>query len=89
MHVSAKDKATGKEQKIRIEASSGLTEQEIERMVNEAEVPRRGGCSLRKEKVERRNHADAMVFEIEKQLKEFGDKFDPATGRGSRAPCPT
>ena len=75
VHVSAKDKATGKEQKIRIEASSGLNEEEIERMVNEAEVHAEEDAG-RREKVERRNHADAMVFEIEKQLKEYGDKFD-------------
>ncbi len=75
VHVSARDKATGKEQKIRIEASSGLNEQEIERMVNEAEEHAEEDAG-RREKVERRNHADALVFEIEKQLKEFGDKFD-------------
>ena len=75
VHVSAKDKATGKEQKIRIEASSGLTEGEIDRMVREAETHAEED-GRRKEKVERRNHADAMVFEIEKQMKEYGDRFD-------------
>jgi molecular chaperone DnaK len=77
VHVSARDKATGKEQKIRIEASSGLNEQEIENMVHDAEIHAEEDAK-RKEKVERRNHADGMVFEIEKQMKEYGDKFDPS-----------
>ncbi|MCD4846558.1 MAG: molecular chaperone DnaK [Candidatus Aegiribacteria sp.] len=77
LHVIAKDKATGKEQKIRIEASSGLSEDEIKGMVHDAEVNAEEDAKKR-EIIERRNHADALVFEIEKQLKDIGDKFDPA-----------
>ncbi|MBD3278342.1 MAG: molecular chaperone DnaK [Candidatus Aegiribacteria sp.] len=76
LHVSAKDKATGKEQKITIEASSGLTEEEIDKMVNEAEAHAEEDAR-KKEKIETRNRADAMVFEIEKQIKEYGDKINP------------
>ncbi|MFO8184109.1 MAG: molecular chaperone DnaK [Candidatus Aegiribacteria sp.] len=76
LHVSAKDKATGKEQKITIEASSGLSEEEIEKMVKDAEV-HADEDAKKKEKIERRNQADAMVFEIEKQMKEYGDKIAP------------
>jgi molecular chaperone DnaK len=77
LHVMARDKATGKEQKIRIEASSGLSEEEIKKMVHDAEVNAVEDAKKR-EIIERRNHADALVFEIEKQLKDIGDKFDPA-----------
>ncbi len=81
LHVSAKDKATGKEQSIRIEASSGLSEQEIERMVKDAaqhaEEDRR-----RRETIELRNRADQLVYEIRKQLKEHGEKLE-ATDRSS------
>ncbi len=77
VHVSAKDKATGKEQKIRIEASSGLSEEEIDRMVSDAEAHAEEDARAR-ERVETRNRADALVFEIEKQLGEIGEKIDPA-----------
>jgi molecular chaperone DnaK len=77
VHVSAKDKATSKEQKIKIEASSGLSESEIENMVKDAEKHQEEDLKKR-EKVERRNQADAMAMEVEKQLKEHGDKVDPA-----------
>ncbi|MCK4807522.1 MAG: Hsp70 family protein, partial [Candidatus Aegiribacteria sp.] len=70
------DKATGKEQMIRIEASSGLTKDEIEKMLHDAEAHAEED-TRKKEKIERRNHADAMVFEIEKQMKEYGDKVAP------------
>ncbi len=74
LHVSAKDKATGKSQSIRIEASSGLTDQEIKRMKDEAaanaEADRR-----EKERVDKLNAADALIFQTEKQLKEYGDKL--------------
>ncbi len=76
LHVSAKDKATGKEQKITIEASSGLSEDEIEKMVHDAEVHAEEDAR-KKDKIEKRNHADAMVFEIEKQMREYGDKVAP------------
>jgi molecular chaperone DnaK len=74
LNVTAKDKATGKEQKIRIEASSGLNESEIERMKNEAVANAEADQKL-KEEIDKLNAADAMVFNTEKQLKEFGDKI--------------
>jgi molecular chaperone DnaK len=72
--VSATDKATGKSQDIRIEASSGLTEEEIEKMKKEAEANAEIDKKA-KEKVDKLNEADAMIFQTEKQLKEFGDKI--------------
>ena len=74
INVSAKDKATGKENKIRIEASSGLSESEIERMKAEAEANADADKEA-KEKADTLNQADALVFQTEKQLKEFGDKI--------------
>jgi molecular chaperone DnaK len=74
LHVSAKDKGTGKEQKIRIEASSGLTEEEIEKMKKEAEANAEADKS-EKEKVDKINQADSLIFQTEKQLSEFGDKL--------------
>ena len=73
LHVLAKDKASGKEQKIRIEASSGLSEDEIKRMKAEAEA-NADADKKAKEEVEKLNMADSLVFNTEKQLKEFGDK---------------
>ncbi len=75
LHVAAKDKATGKEQKIRIEASSGLSDSEIDNMVKDAEV-HASEDKQKREEVETRNRADQMVFETEKQLGELGDKLD-------------
>ena len=72
--VSATDKATGKSQDIRIEASSGLTEEEIEKMRQEAEA-NADADKKAKEKVDKLNEADGMIFQTEKQLKEFGDKL--------------
>ncbi|NUQ38271.1 MAG: molecular chaperone DnaK, partial [Caldilineales bacterium] len=77
LHVSAKDRATSKEQSIRIEASSGLSESEIKDMVKDAES-HADEDRKRKEAVEARNRADTLVYEAEKQLKENGDKFDAA-----------
>ena len=74
LHVSAKDKATGKEQKIRIEASSGLTDAEIKKMKDEAEA-NADADQKAKEEVEKLNAADALIFSTEKQLKEYGDKI--------------
>jgi molecular chaperone DnaK len=74
LHVSAKDKATGKEQKIRIEASSGLDENEIERMIKEAES-HAAEDKKRREKVEIRNQADALAYQVEKGLKDLGEKI--------------
>jgi len=74
LSVSAKDKATGKEQSIRIEASSGLSKEEIDKMKQEAEANAEADQQA-KERVEKLNQADAMVFQTEKQLKEFGEKL--------------
>ena len=74
LNVSAKDKGTGKEQKIRIEASSGLTEQEIQRMRDEAKANEEKD-KAEKERVEKVNAADSNIFATEKQLKEYGDKI--------------
>jgi molecular chaperone DnaK len=74
MNVSAKDKATGKEQSIRIEASSGLSKEEIEKMKQEAEA-NADSDKAAKEKVEKINAADSMIFQTDKQLKEFGEKL--------------
>lgn len=74
LNVSAKDKATGKEQSIRIEASSGLAKDEIERMKQEAEANADADKDAR-EKADKLNQADSLVFQTEKQLKEFGDKI--------------
>lgn len=74
IHVSAKDKATNKEQNIRIEASSGLTDAEIEKMKKDAEANAEADAKA-KETAEKLNNADAMIFQTEKQLKEFGDKL--------------
>ena len=74
LNVSAKDKGTGKEQKIRIEASSGLTEQEIQRMRDEAKANEAKDKEER-ERIDKVNAADSMIFSTEKQLKEYGDKL--------------
>jgi molecular chaperone DnaK len=74
LHVTAKDKATGKEQSIRIEASSGLSEEEIKRMKQEAEVNAETDRKA-KEKIDKLNAADNLIFQTEKQMKEFGDKI--------------
>ncbi len=74
LNVSAKDKGTGKEHKIKIEASSGLSQEDIARMKNEAEANAASDKS-EKEKVEKLNQADSLIFQTEKQLKEFGDKI--------------
>jgi len=74
VHVSAKDLGTGKEQKIRIEASSGLNESEIERMVKEAEAHAEEDRRER-ERIEARNEADALIYSTEKALKDVGDKI--------------
>jgi len=74
LHVAAKDKGTGKEQKIRIEASSGLTDAEIQKMKQEAAANAESD-KKEKEKVEKINQADSLIFQTEKQLKEFGEKL--------------
>ena len=74
LNVSAKDKATGKEQNIRIEASSGLSEEEIKRMRDEAKA-NEAADQAEKERIDKINNADGMVFQTEKNLKEYGDKI--------------
>jgi len=74
LQVSAKEKGTGKEQKIRIEASSGLTDEEIEKMRNEAKA-NEATDKIEKDRVEKVNQADALIFQSEKQLKEYGEKL--------------
>jgi len=74
LHVAAKDKATGKEQKIRIEASSGLSDEDIKKMKAEAEANADADIKA-KEEAEKVNQADSLIFQTEKQLKEFGDKI--------------
>jgi len=74
LHVSAKDKGTGKSQQIRIEASSGLTDAEIKRMKEEAELNADADRKA-KEEIDKINQADSLIFQTERQLKEFGDKL--------------
>jgi len=74
LHVTAKDKATGKEQSIRIEASSGLTDDEIKKMKEEAEANAEADRKA-KEKIDKMNAADSLIFQTEKQLKDLGDKL--------------
>jgi molecular chaperone DnaK len=81
LNVSAKDKGTGKEQKIRIEAGSGLSKEDIEKMKAEAKA-NEATDKLAREKVEKLNQADGLIFQTEKQFKEFGDKI-PADKKGA------
>jgi len=74
LHVSAKDKGTGKEQKIRIEASSGLTDADIQKMKQEAQA-HADEDKKTKERIEKVNQADSLIFQTEKQLKEYGEKL--------------
>jgi molecular chaperone DnaK len=75
VHVSAKDLGTGKEQSIRITSSSGLSKEEIDKMVRDAES-HADEDRKKRETIEARNHADSMVYSTEKSLKDFGDKID-------------
>jgi molecular chaperone DnaK len=92
LHVTAKDKATGKEQKIRIEASGGLSENEIDKMVKDAES-HAGEDKARKDKVEARNQLDSLVYQVEKDVAEWGEKvpadmkerIDAAVDRAKKA----
>jgi molecular chaperone DnaK len=81
LNVSARDKGTGKEQSIRIEASSGLSDEEIERMKKEAKENEETDKQA-KERIEKLNNADSLIFQSEKQLKEYGDKIP----EGKKAP---
>src|SRR6478735_5977048 len=84
LHVTAKDKGTGKEQKIRIEAGSGLSKDEVEKMKAEAKA-NEASDKQQKERVEKINQADSLIFQTEKQLKEYGDKI----GSDKKAPIET
>jgi molecular chaperone DnaK len=77
LNVLARDKGTGKEHSIRIEASSGLTDAEIKRMREEAKA-NEASDKAEREKIDKLNHADSLIFQTEKQLKEFGDKIPAA-----------
>jgi len=81
LHVTAKDKGTGKEQKIHIEAGSGLSKEEVEKMKNEAKA-NEATDKAEREKVDKLNQADSLVFQTEKQIKEYGDKI-PADKKGA------
>ena len=81
LNVTAKDKATGKEQSIRIEASSGLSDTEIQRMRDEAKANEEADKKA-KERADKLNHADTVIFQTEKQLNELGDKI-PADKKAS------
>ena len=74
LHVGAKDKATGKEQKIRVEASSGLSDADIDKMVKDAEK-NAAEDKKRREEIDTRNRLDSMTYEVEKNAKEWGDKL--------------
>jgi molecular chaperone DnaK len=76
LHVSAKDKATGKEQNIRIEASSGLSKEEVERMKREAQLHAEED-RRRREEIDLKNQADNLIYSTDKQLKELGDRLSP------------
>jgi molecular chaperone DnaK len=76
LHVSAKDKATGKEQKIRIEASSGLSDADVDKMVKDAEK-NAAEDKKRREEIDTRNRLDSMTYEVEKNAKEWADKLNP------------
>ena len=78
LHVSAKDRTTGKEQKIRIEASSGLSDKEIDRMVKDAEA-HASEDDAKREKVDARNRLDSLVYQVEKDTAEWGDKVSSGT----------
>ncbi|MBO9659359.1 MAG: Hsp70 family protein, partial [Chitinophagaceae bacterium] len=81
LHVTAKDQGTGKEQKIHIEAGSGLSKEEVEKMKAEARA-NEANDKAEKDKIEKLNQADSLVFQTEKQVKEFGDKI-PADKKGA------
>jgi len=84
LHVSAKDKATGKEAKIKIQASSGLTEDEIQRMVKDAEVHAEDDRNAH-ELVNARNQCEALVHSVRKSLKDYGDKLAASEKEGIEA----
>lgn len=84
LHVTAKDKGTGKEQKITIQGSTGMDDKEIDRVIKEAEANREAD-KQKKESIEARNHADSAVYQAEKTLKESEGKYDAALGTDATA----
>ena len=88
VQVSAKDKATGKEQQIRIQASGGLSERDIERMVREAEQ-HASEDRKRRELIEARNQADALIYAVERQLKDYGSRLSESDRRNPEAAIAT
>jgi molecular chaperone DnaK len=88
VQVSAKDKATGKEQQIRIQASGGLSERDIERMVREAER-HASEDKKRRELIEARNQADALIYAVERQLKDYGSRLSESDRRNPEAAIAT
>ena len=88
VNVSAKDMATGKQQSIRITASSGLSKEEIERLVRDAELHAEDD-RRKKELVEARNQADALIYSTEKSITDLGSGADPPSSAGSKMPSPS
>ena len=79
LHVTAKDKGTGKEQKITVQGSTGMSDDEVDKLVKEAEANREGD-KKKKESIEARNHADSLVYQSDKTLEENKDKYEAADG---------
>lgn len=84
LHVTAKDKGTGKEQKITVQGSTGMSDDEVEKLIKEAEANREVD-KKKKEAIEARNHADSLVYQSEKTLDESKDKYEEADGVEARA----
>jgi molecular chaperone DnaK len=84
LHVTAKDKGTGKEQKITIQGSTGMDDKEVDRLVKEAEANREAD-KKKKESIEARNHADSSIYQAEKTMKDSEGKFDAALGTEATA----
>ncbi len=84
LHVTAKDKGTGKEQKITVQGSTGMSDDEVNRLVKEAET-NRDADKKKKESIEVRNHADSMVYQSEKTLEESKDKYEAADGETAKS----
>ncbi len=84
LHVTAKDKGTGKEQKITVQGSTGMSDDEVEKLVKEAEANREAD-KKKKESIEARNHADSLVYQSEKTLEESKDKYEAADGETAKS----
>ncbi len=84
LHVTAKDKGTGKEQKITVQGSTGMSDDEVEKLIKEAEANREAD-KKKKEAIEARNHADSMVYQTEKTLEESKGKYEEADGVEAKA----